>query len=134
MNKKIIIPEFCTLNVIELIFVVTFLIAAIYALATFRGNAGVVYGIFIVGGGIIAYLCGRTEVNFVITRRDGFKGLAKYCLHLLWVLPLIWGVGALIGMLANEPYNTINAFNYGVDPVGFLAIIGFIVVSFIKRK
>lgn len=134
MKKKIVFPEFLTLNVIELAVVVTFLIAAIYALATFRGNAGMIYGIFIVGGGIVAYLCGRTEVNFVLKRRYGFKSLAKYCLHLLWVLPLIWGVGALIGRLANEPYDTINAFNYGVDPVGFLAIIGFIVVSFVKRK
>lgn len=134
MSKKIIIPEFFTLNVIEFTVIVTFLVASVYALATFRGNAGIVYTIFIVGGGIVAYLCARTEVDFVLKRRNGFKGLFKYCLHLLWVLPVIWGVGALLGWLAGVPYDTITAFGYGIDPVGFMAIIACIIMHYIKRK
>ena len=138
MKKNILFEiDALEMNILELGVVVLFLVAAVWSLVKFPGSQSVVLSIFIVGGAMVAYFVGRTDKITSVERRDGFKSLIKYCLHLLWVLPALWCLGSALGWVLAQPYNTLTSVMVGVDIAAVILLLYAIIKSVIgvcRRK
>ena len=115
-------------NIYEILSLVMVVVACAYGLIKFPHQEWIICVFFIFLVGWVIYMCSRSSAsNFDLNRRRGLMALRKYCLHLLWVVPVLIGIGVVIGFILGIPFGIWKSLINGASLVvwcGLFFIIG----------